>query len=263
VEKAPDAFRTISEVAVDLNVPQHVLRFWESRFSEIKPMKRGGGRRYYRPEDVDLLRGIRHLLYGEGYTIRGVQRILKEQGLRYVQTVWQPGAQSAAQVSEHGSEDSDFEEADARAGERGRGLFGLLPSLIGNANEEPQAKAAAAEAEEGEDAEDLEEAEEEDVEEEEEDDSDEDADVDDEEDEDGEDEDEDDDEEDDEDDEEEDAAPARVTSRPLPLQRKVPQPVGGALRAAVSADDMRKLESALRELSECRRLLDSAIKEKV
>ena len=78
MDKAPDAFRTISEVADDLDIPQHVLRFWESRFQQIKPMKRGGGRRYYRPEDVDLLRGIRHLLYGEGYTIRGVQRILKE-----------------------------------------------------------------------------------------------------------------------------------------------------------------------------------------
>src|SRR6202042_1630005 len=75
VDKAPDAFRTISEVADDLDLPQHVLRFWETRFAQIKPMKRGGGRRYYRPEDVDLLRGIRHLLYGEGYTIRGVQRI--------------------------------------------------------------------------------------------------------------------------------------------------------------------------------------------
>ncbi|MCW5715386.1 MAG: MerR family transcriptional regulator [Bauldia sp.] len=83
-EKAPDAFRTISEVAEDLDLPQHVLRFWETRFSQIRPLKRGGGRRYYRPQDVDLLRGIRHLLYGEGYTIRGVQRILKEQGLRAV-----------------------------------------------------------------------------------------------------------------------------------------------------------------------------------
>src|SRR5712672_2593890 len=92
VEKAPDAFRTISEVANDLDVPQHVLRFWESRFREIKPMKRGGGRRYYRPDDVDLLRGIRHLLYGEGYTIRGVQRILREHGPRFVQAVWQEGA---------------------------------------------------------------------------------------------------------------------------------------------------------------------------
>ena len=81
MDKAPDAFRTISEVAEEINVPQHVLRFWESRFAQIRPLKRGGGRRYYRPDDVDLLRGVRHLLYGEGYTIRGVQRILREQGL--------------------------------------------------------------------------------------------------------------------------------------------------------------------------------------
>ena len=80
MDKAPDAFRTISEVADELDIPQHVLRFWESRFPQIKPMKRAGGRRYYRPDDVDLLRGIRHLLYGEGYTIRGVQRILREHG---------------------------------------------------------------------------------------------------------------------------------------------------------------------------------------
>jgi DNA-binding transcriptional MerR regulator len=92
VEKAPDAFRTISEVAQELDIPQHVLRFWESRFREIRPMKRGGGRRYYRPDDVALLRGVRHLLYGEGYTIRGVQRLLREQGVRFVQQVWQPGA---------------------------------------------------------------------------------------------------------------------------------------------------------------------------
>ncbi|HEY7246585.1 MAG TPA: MerR family transcriptional regulator [Xanthobacteraceae bacterium] len=92
MDKAPEAFRTISEVAAELEIPQHVLRFWESRFHEIRPMKRGGGRRYYRPQDMDLLRGIRHLLYAEGYTIRGVQRILKEQGQRFVQNVWQPGA---------------------------------------------------------------------------------------------------------------------------------------------------------------------------
>jgi DNA-binding transcriptional MerR regulator len=84
VSKGPDAFRTISEVAEDLNLPQHVLRFWETRFTQIRPMKRGGGRRYYRPDDIDLLRGIRHLLYGEGYTIKGVQRILKEHGSRFV-----------------------------------------------------------------------------------------------------------------------------------------------------------------------------------
>ena len=91
-EKSPDAFRTISEAAEELDLPQHVLRFWESRFREIKPMKRGGGRRYYRPDDLDLLRGIRHLLYGEGYTIRGVQRILREHGIKFVQVVWQEGA---------------------------------------------------------------------------------------------------------------------------------------------------------------------------
>jgi DNA-binding transcriptional MerR regulator len=85
LDKAPDAFRTISEVAEDLDIPQHVLRFWETRFSQIKPMKRSGGRRYYRPDDVDLLKGIRRLLYGEGYTIRGVQRILKEHGIGSVQ----------------------------------------------------------------------------------------------------------------------------------------------------------------------------------
>ena len=92
MDKAPDAFRTISEVADDLDVPQHVLRFWETRFPQIKPMKRGGGRRYYRPDDVDLLRGIRHLLYGEGYTIRGVQRLMKDNGARFIQAVWRPQA---------------------------------------------------------------------------------------------------------------------------------------------------------------------------
>ncbi|WP_421998294.1 MerR family transcriptional regulator [Reyranella sp.] len=78
VEKSAQAFRTISEVATELDVPQHVLRFWESKFSQVRPLKRGGGRRYYRPEDVDLLRRIRTLLYEDGYTIKGVQRLLKE-----------------------------------------------------------------------------------------------------------------------------------------------------------------------------------------
>ncbi|HLZ06467.1 MAG TPA: MerR family transcriptional regulator [Bradyrhizobium sp.] len=87
MDKAPDAFRTISEVAEDLDIPQHVLRFWETRFAQIKPMKRSGGRRYYRPDDIDLLKGIRRLLYGEGYTIRGVQRILKEHGIKSVQNL--------------------------------------------------------------------------------------------------------------------------------------------------------------------------------
>jgi DNA-binding transcriptional MerR regulator len=82
--KSSGAFRTISEVATELDVPQHVLRFWESRFSQIRPVKRAGGRRFYRPEDVDLLRGIRALLYAEGLTIRGVQKLLKEKGPRHV-----------------------------------------------------------------------------------------------------------------------------------------------------------------------------------
>lgn len=82
--KSPEAFRTISEAAAELDVPQHVLRFWESRFNQIRPLKRAGGRRFYRPEDVDLLRGIRALLYHEGYTIKGVQKVLRERGLKYV-----------------------------------------------------------------------------------------------------------------------------------------------------------------------------------
>jgi DNA-binding transcriptional MerR regulator len=80
--KSAGAFRTISEVATDLDVPQHVLRFWETKFSQIRPLKRGGGRRYYRPEDVELLRSIRALLYGDGYTIKGVQKLLREGGLK-------------------------------------------------------------------------------------------------------------------------------------------------------------------------------------
>ena len=97
MEKAPEAFRTISEVADELEVPKHVLRFWEAKFAQLKPMKRGGGRRYYRPEDVALLRGIRFLLYNDGYTIRGVQKILREHGPRYVMDY-----RRLAEVSENG-----------------------------------------------------------------------------------------------------------------------------------------------------------------
>lgn len=88
LDKESDAFRTISEVAEELDVPKHVLRFWEVKFPQIRPMKRGGGRRYYRPEDLDLLRGIRHLLHAEGYTIKGVQKILREQGIDQVKRSW-------------------------------------------------------------------------------------------------------------------------------------------------------------------------------
>ncbi|MCG7393932.1 MerR family transcriptional regulator [Microvirga sp. ACRRW] len=109
MDKSPDAFRTISEVAEDLDLPQHVLRFWETRFNHIKPLKRGGGRRYYRPDDVDLLKGIRHLLYGEGYTIKGVQRILKEEGLRFVQAVGR-GEESVAAASQPESQETFADE---------------------------------------------------------------------------------------------------------------------------------------------------------
>jgi DNA-binding transcriptional MerR regulator len=91
VLKSPDAFRTISEVSMDLDVPQHVLRFWEGKFTQIRPLKRGGGRRYYRPEDVDLIRGIQHLLYGDGYTIKGVQKLLRENGVKFVMTAGRRG----------------------------------------------------------------------------------------------------------------------------------------------------------------------------
>jgi DNA-binding transcriptional MerR regulator len=86
-QKSAEAFRTISEVALELDVPQHVLRFWESRFAQVRPVKRAGGRRYYRPDDVDLLKGIRALLYTDGLTIKGVQKVLKERGLRHVTEV--------------------------------------------------------------------------------------------------------------------------------------------------------------------------------
>ena len=86
-EKSAGAFRTISEVAEALDVPQHVLRFWETRFGQIRPMKRAGGRRYYRPEDVDLVAGIKHLLHVRRYTIKGAQRIIKDNGIRFVQAV--------------------------------------------------------------------------------------------------------------------------------------------------------------------------------
>jgi DNA-binding transcriptional MerR regulator len=105
VEKAPDAFRTISEAAEDLGLEQHVLRFWETRFAQIKPLKRGGGRRYYRPDDVEFLRGLKHLLHDERYTIKGVQKIIKDQGVKAVITagrdpssVAAPGAAEVAPV---------------------------------------------------------------------------------------------------------------------------------------------------------------------
>ena len=96
--KSAGAFRTISEVAIELAVPQHVLRFWESRFAQVRPVKRAGGRRYYRPEDIDLLKGIRALLYSDGFTIKGVQKVLKERGLRHVADVGRGGGEQAPVV---------------------------------------------------------------------------------------------------------------------------------------------------------------------
>jgi DNA-binding transcriptional MerR regulator len=113
MDKSPDAFRTISEVAEDLDLPQHVLRFWETRFTPIRPLKRGGGRRYYRPDDVDLLKGIRYLLYGQGYTIKGVQRILKEDGPRFVQAIGRGEQTIASAHRREPMEDGEDESEDA------------------------------------------------------------------------------------------------------------------------------------------------------
>jgi DNA-binding transcriptional MerR regulator len=199
LDKAPDAFRTISEVASELEVPQHVLRFWESRFREIKPMKRGGGRRYYRPDDVGLLRGIRHLLYGEGYTIRGVQRILKEQGVKFVQAVWQPGAPQpahrAADETDFATDDAEARQPTPEGGDRGRGLFSLLPKLLADNDIPPPPK-----------------------------------------------------------------IPPELKEQPRsgPAERLVP-PINPP--AGMSRENLRKLQTALQELTECRALLNGALSE--
>ena len=145
MDKGPDAFRTISEVADDLDLPQHVLRFWETRFSQIKPLKRGGGRRYYRPSDVDLLKGIRHLLYEEGYTIKGVQKILKQNGVQFAIAIGGGDMSALEEMSKRTSAAAKKQaaaesqpattpaarepaEADVLVGEskaKGKGLFGL------------------------------------------------------------------------------------------------------------------------------------------
>jgi DNA-binding transcriptional MerR regulator len=250
VDKAPEAFRIISEVATELNVPQHVLRFWESRFSQIRPMKRGGGRRYYRPEDVDLLRGIRHLLYSEGYTIRGAQRILREQGVQFVQAVWKEGAPQPPRGLRR---ESDAEEA---AGGGGLGFRDLLAAFRGprpgddaairQAAADEGAELDEAEEETDEESDDVEVADDadevdEDFEEDEGEVDEADADE-------GGDEskegDEDDDDEDDESEEEEDMPAASVA----------------ALQVLANAE-LAVLRSALDELDECRRLLDTALED--
>lgn len=98
--KSANAFRTISEVSTDLDVPQHVLRFWEGKFSQLRPMKRAGGRRYYRPEDILLLTRIRDLLYSEGYTIRGVQKLLREKGVKKILAEAEAGSQAPTMAEE-------------------------------------------------------------------------------------------------------------------------------------------------------------------
>ena len=110
--KGPEAFRTISEAAEELGVPQHVLRFWETKFSFIRPMKRAGGRRFYRPQDLDVLRGVRALLHQEGYTIKGVQKLHKEQGVRRLLGA----AASAGVVVDHSGEDRPGTAAEALDG---------------------------------------------------------------------------------------------------------------------------------------------------
>ncbi len=113
--KAADAFRTISEVADDLGIQKHVLRFWEVKFAQIRPMKRGGGRRYYRPEDMELLRGIRQLLHRDGYTIKGVQKILREQGVEAVKARVLAGDQAAAAASTGRSQTPEADAPDSVA----------------------------------------------------------------------------------------------------------------------------------------------------
>jgi DNA-binding transcriptional MerR regulator len=102
VTKGPEAFRTISEAADELNVPQHVLRFWETKFNFIRPMKRAGGRRFYRPSDIAVLKGVRRLLHDEGYTIKGVQRLHREQGLRRLVAAGQGEGVAAGSATETG-----------------------------------------------------------------------------------------------------------------------------------------------------------------
>ena len=125
--KAATAFRTISEVSTELEVPQHVLRFWETKFPQIRPLKRGGGRRYYRPEDVELLRRIQHLLYTQGYTIKGVQRLLREGRTA------EPGPEEQAAEAEPTQGDLIASEAGAEPAEaagREAELRGVLDELV-------------------------------------------------------------------------------------------------------------------------------------
>ncbi|NEU10923.1 MerR family transcriptional regulator [Methylobacterium sp. BTF04] len=132
IEKSATAFRTIKEVADDLDVPQHVLRFWETRFTQIRPVKRAGGRRYYRPDDVDLIKGIQRLLHGQGYTIKGAQRVLREKGLRFVQRIGRGEAEiPAPSIQEvEGPDDVTSDVMDEAAGLPASALDALEAALI-------------------------------------------------------------------------------------------------------------------------------------
>ncbi len=125
--KSDAAFRTISEVAADLNVPQHVLRFWETKFSQVRPLKRGGGRRYYRPEDVTLLKRIRSLLYTDGMTIRGVQKLLRETGAKAADEA--PTPQKAAVVDVRETRDPLPSVSDALSRDEAKALLAELAVL--------------------------------------------------------------------------------------------------------------------------------------
>ena len=133
MSKAPGAFRTISEAAIELDLPQHVLRFWETKFAQIKPMKRAGGRRYYRTDDVELLGGIKHLLYDRGYTIKGVQKLLKERGVKFVAGVGTGGPLDLAPAATASPEDqaATAEQPDVLLGEvKANGMDGSGNSSV-------------------------------------------------------------------------------------------------------------------------------------
>jgi DNA-binding transcriptional MerR regulator len=128
MDKSADAFRTISEVAGELDLPQHVLRFWETRFLQIKPLKRAGGRRYYRPRDIEVLRAIKNLLYGQGYTIKGVQRVLKEQGAGAFAAARDAANESRSQLSFPPAESCASTDRDVSVGMTGEGP--MLPLVL-------------------------------------------------------------------------------------------------------------------------------------
>jgi DNA-binding transcriptional MerR regulator len=251
--KSPDAFRTISEVADDLDLPQHVLRFWETRFTQIKPLKRGGGRRYYRPDDVLLLRGIKHLLYGEGYTIKGVQRILREQGLRHVMGLWRDEVsepEKGGEASSRGGHEAYAPKADRprglepvfTSGENDPAIYARSPGAV--TGRRPNFEPIVDDEEVEDEEEDADEEEEEDEETAEGDES-----------EDGEEEDEDDEESDETEDSDEESDEDEEESDD---EEDEDEEEGEAEPAGLTPEDRQKLEQALRELTELRHALDGA-----